>query len=265
MPYRIFLPPGDHDHDVDRIIELGALDVELTPAGGLDVLMPDRVTPAQAADALGVRDLTVAPAIPRDDASVWMLRPHPVQIGRLRIVPADVAAAVGSLRLIDGPAFGSGFHPTTALCVEMLDEIVQNRNPRSVLDVGTGSGILALAALTLGVPRAVGIDIDADALSYAARNRRLNGLNERLALIRGGPDAVAGRWPLVTANILAAPLMEMAATLTRRVGHHGELILSGVAASLEGQVGDTYRRLGMQRVRAAARGGWVALLLRASW
>ena len=265
MPYRILLPPGDRDQDVDQLIELGALDLELTPEGGLDVLMPDRVTPAQAADVLGVPDLVVAPAVSRDAGSVWMLRPRPIQIGRLHIVPEHGEAVPGTLRLVDSSAFGSGFHPTTALCLEMLDDLVQNHPPESMLDVGMGSGILALSALTLRVPRAVGIDVDADALAVASRNAELNALRDRILLVHGGSDAITGTWPLVTANILAAPLMEMAPTLVRRVGHHGGLILSGVAASLEEQVGEAYRRLGMQRVRAAARGGWVALLLRASW
>ncbi len=264
MPYRIVLQQVD-ERALDQLVQLGALDVELIPQGGLVALMPDGVAPEQVASTLGLDDVTTAPAAGRDEGSVWMLSLRPLQIGRLRIVPADVEAAAGSLRMIDGPAFGSGFHPTTALCLEMLDEIVTDQSPRSLLDVGAGSGILALAALTFGVPRAVGIDIDADALSYAARNRDLNGLRDRLHLVRGGPDVLAGTWPLVAANILAAPLMEMAPTLVRRVGHHGELILSGVPASLERQVGDIYRRLGMQRVRAAVRGGWVALLLRASW
>ena len=263
MPYRIVLRQAD-DRALDQLVELGALDVELTPQGGLAALMPDCVAPERVGSALGLDDVTTSPATSRDEGSVWMLSLRPLQIGRLRIVPADAEVAAGSLRLIDGPAFGSGFHPTTALCVEMLDAIAGERTA-SMLDVGTGSGVLALAALKLGVPRAVGIDIDADALSYAARNRDLNGLRDRLHLVCGGPDVLAGSCPLVTANILAAPLMEMAPTLVRRIAHHGELILSGVAASLEGQVADTYTRLGMQRVRAAARGGWVALLLRASW
>jgi ribosomal protein L11 methyltransferase len=134
-----------------------------------------------------------------------------------------------------------------------------------MLDVGTGSGILALAALLLGVPRATGIDLDADALPFAARNAELNGLGDRLHLVHGGPDALAGTWPLVMANVLAAPLIEMAPLLVRRLGHHGELVLSGIPASLERDVTKAYTRLGMTRIRATARGGWVALLLRASW
>jgi ribosomal protein L11 methyltransferase len=265
VPYRVLVSHGAHEQSLDRLVELGALDVELTADGGLAALLPDGVTPAQVAEVLGIEEITVTPAMARDAGSVWMLSPRPVHIGRLHIVPEHAEAAAGCLRLIDGPAFGSGFHPTTALCLEMLDEILQQRCPETMLDVGTGSGILALAALLLGVRQATGIDLDADALAFAARNAELNGLGDRLHLVHGGPDALAGTWPLVMANVLAAPLIEMAPLLVRRLGHHGELVLSGIPASLERDVTKACTRLGMARIRATARGGWVALLVRASW
>ena len=167
--------------------------------------------------------------------------------------------------MVDASAFGTGLHPTTALCLEVLEEEVRIAPPDAVLDVGTGSGVLALAALMLGVPRAVGIDIDDEALRVAAENARINAIDERLQLTRGGPDAVTGTWPLVLANVLPAPLIEMAPVLVRRVGHHGQLVLSGIPSSVERDVDQAYRRLGMRHVRAKSRGGWAALVLRATW
>jgi ribosomal protein L11 methyltransferase len=134
-----------------------------------------------------------------------------------------------------------------------------------VLDVGTGSGVIALSALIMGVPRALGIDIDDEALHVAGENARINGLDDRLQLAHGGPDRVTGAWPLIVANVLAAPLIEMAPALVRRVAHHGQLLLSGIPSSVEGDVDHAYRRLGMRRVRATSRRGWVALLQQASW
>jgi ribosomal protein L11 methyltransferase len=87
--------------------------------------------------------------------------------------------------------------------------------------------VLALGALMMGVPHALGIDLDEGALRVAAQNARINAMRERLRLARGGPDSVIGTWPLVVANVLAAPLIEMAPTLVRRVGRHGHLLLSG--------------------------------------
>lgn len=264
MPYRVDLPNASHD-TLDRLIDLGAIDAESSQDGSISALMPDRVAPAQVADALGIDDVPVSPAIGRDDGSVWVLRPQAIRIGSLRIVPAGTTAELNDLKLIDAAAFGTGMHPTTALCLEVLDEAAQNAPPGSVLDVGTGSGVLALAALLMGVPRALGIDIDGDALRVAAENARINGMSDRLQLAHGGPESISGVWPLVFANVVAAPLIEMAPTLVRRVGHHGRLVLSGIPASVEQNVDDAYRRLGMLRVHATARAGWVALVMRASW
>jgi ribosomal protein L11 methyltransferase len=251
VPYRLDLGHAEPDA-ADRLIDLGALDLEASPHGGLAALMPDSVTPGEVAAALGTDGLSVSPAEGRDAGSVWVLRPRPLRIGP------------DTLTLIDAAAFGTGLHPTTSLCLDALRDAVEAR-PGSVLDVGTGSGVLALGALLLGVPRALGIDVDEAALRVAEENARLNGLEAQLQLALGGPDAVSGTWPLVVANVLAAPLIEMAAVLVRRVGHHGHLILSGIPASVEPDVEQAYRRLGMLRVSSTSRGGWVALGLRASW
>ena len=264
MPYRIDLPCVG-DAALDRLVELGALDVELSQGRGMAVLMPDGVAPEQVAGALGVDNFSVSSATGRDADSVWVLSPRTVQAGRVRIVPAPLDAKAGDLRLLDAPAFGTGLHPTTALCLEALDEAVRVAVPETVLDIGTGSGVLALAALTMGVPRALGTDVDAESLRVAMENARINGLQERLQLTLGGPEAVPGTWPLVLANILAAPLVEMAPALVRRVGHSGRLVLSGISCSVEPDVHVAYRRLGMRRVDMTSRAGWVALVLQASW
>ena len=264
MPYRVDVPRAG-DAAFDRLVELGALDLEYVPGGGIAALMPDGVAPEQVAFALGVDDLSISPAIGRDAGSVWTLSPRPTRVGRLRIVPAHAGAEAGVLRLTDSAAFGTGLHPTTAMCLEAIEEALEPSPPGTLLDVGTGSGVLALAALLMGVPRALGLDIDSEALRAAAANARLNALYRRLQLVGGGPDAVAGTWPLVVANVLAAPLVELAPVLVRRVGHHGRLVLSGIPSSVEPDVDRAYRRLGMHPVRAQSRAGWSALVLQASW
>ena len=262
MPYRVDLP-ATAAAVLDRLIDLGALDVEVSREGRASALMPDSVSPEAVNRAVGV--VTISPAVGRDAESVWILSQRPVQIGPIRIAPASMEAEPGTIRLIDAPAFGTGLHPTTALCLEALAEMVESAAPDAVLDVGTGSGVLALAALTLGVPRAMGIDIDDAALRTAAENARINGLEARLQLARGGPEAVVGAWPLVLANVLAAPLIEMAPSLVRRVGHHGRLVLSGIPQGVEADVDRAYRYLGMRRLEVKSRAGWVALILQATW
>lgn len=264
MPYRIDIPHF-HDDALERLVELGALDIDRVQEDSVAALMPDSVAPEQVARALGIDDVSVSPAVGRDADSIWILSPRPVRAGRLRIVPARAEAEAGVLRLIDAAAFGTGLHPTTALCLEALDETLHSTVPHAVLDVGTGSGVLALAALVMGVPRACGVDIDDDSLRVAEENARMNGLSERLHLARGGPEAVTGTWPLVFANVLAASLIEMAPALVRRVEHQGVVVLSGIPISVEQEVGNAYRRLGMRSVGVRSRAGWVALVLQASW
>ena len=168
VPYRVDIrdPPDDV---LDRLVSLGALDVELT-AGGLAALMPDGV------DAASHRQRT----------SEWRACQSPLPQDEMTALCGSCARAAsvwaawcssrliclrnpGALRLSDGPAFGTGLHPTTALCLEALEELLDLGIPPGVLDVGTGSGVLALAALVAGVPRVVGVDIDSDAIVVAAR------------------------------------------------------------------------------------------------
>jgi ribosomal protein L11 methylase PrmA len=167
VPYRVDLRNAGDDA-FDRLVELGALDAEHGHDGGITALMPDSVTPEQVTSALGVDEISVSPAVGRDAGSVWVLRPRAIQVGRLRIVPPDTEGEPGALRMADSAAFGTGLHPTTALCLEALDEAVQIARPDAVLDVGTGSGVLALAALLMGAPTALGIDIDDEALRTRA-------------------------------------------------------------------------------------------------
>lgn len=262
MPYRVDLQiPGDAASD--RLIELGALDIEVSSAGAIAAVMPDHISADEVRRAVGV--VTISPAGGRDADSVWILRPRPFHVGRVRIVPADIDPEPGDIRLIDAPAFGTGMHPTTALCLEAISDIVQGDAPDAILDVGTGSGILALTALMSGVSRALGVDIDEDALRVAAHNARLNGLEGRLQLARGGPDSVAGSWPFVVANVLAGPLIDMAPVLVQRVGRRGRLVLSGIPRSVAEDVRLAYTRLGMHHIETKPRAGWVAVVLQAGW
>lgn len=264
MPYRVDIAGAD-DVMFDRLVELGALDAEQADGGGLAAVMPDTVSHEHIARVLGVAHVRVSAAIGRDAGSVWILRARPLQFGALRIVPADGEAQPGDLRLGDSGAFGTGLHPTTMLCLDMLQDIIASGCPASLLDVGTGSGVLALAALRLGVPRVTAIDVDDEALRAAKHNARLNGLHDRLSLLHAVPESVTGSWPVILANVLPAPLIEMAPALVRLAAHRGTLVMSGIPSAVERDVERAYRRLGMSRRRATSRGGWMALEMAASW
>lgn len=263
MPYRVDIasPPSDV---LEVLVQLGALDIEQVNQG-VAAILPDGVTHDRLADGLGGAGVAISEAVMRDNGSVWILHPRAVRIGRVLIDSADSPSSPKALRLTDSCAFGTGHHPTTALCMEALDEILSVERVDSVLDVGTGSGILALAALMMGVPHAVGLDIDADALKIAAENAHRNNFADRLQLILGGPDVVEGNWPLVVANLLAAPLIDLAPVLVRRVGRGGRLLLSGIPWSLESEVRQAYQYLGMRPISSRTRAGWTLVIAQASW
>lgn len=263
LPYRIDLnsPPADA---LDRLIEWGALDVEEV-SGGLAAILPDFVTPEAVAAEFGSSSIRVSAARAHDNDSVWLLSPRAVRAAGLLITPAGAASSPEALQLTDSNTFGTGHHPTTALCLEAIEEIVRTEHPASVLDVGTGSGILALAALRMGVPRAVGIDTDASALEAASENARLNRLSDRVEFILGGPGAVKGNWQVIVANVSAAPLIEMAPALVQRLASRGRLILSGIQVSLELDVRRAYQHLGVGRIDSRTRNGWTALMIDAPY
>jgi ribosomal protein L11 methyltransferase len=129
-----------------------------------------------------------------------------------------------------------------------------NRIGRAGID-GTEDGRVASSRL----------DIDADALKTAAEHARLNNLSDRLQLVLGGPGVLDGGWPLVVANVLAAPLIEMTPVLIRRVGSGGRLVLSGIPWFLESEVRQTYQRPGMRHIRSETRAGWAVVVAQASW
>ena len=214
---------------------------------------------------LGGAGVSISQAVSRDSGSVWLLSPRAVRVGGILIAQLDVAASPNVLRLVDSDAFGTGHHATTVLCLEALDEILSIESLDGVLDVGTGSGILALAALKMGAREAVGLDIDREALDVAAENAKLNQLEGRLQLMVGGPNVVGGTWPLVVANVLAGPLIDMAPVLVQRLGKGGRLVLSGIQSSLEAEVRLAYQHFGIRHIESRTRAGWTALIARSSW
>ncbi|MFQ5657648.1 MAG: 50S ribosomal protein L11 methyltransferase [Candidatus Methylomirabilales bacterium] len=118
-------------------------------------------------------------------------------------------------------------HPTTKMCLRLMLQALKGRRCRTLVDVGCGSGVLALAGLKLGVERAVAIDISPQALVTSRANAELNHLKDRLLLVRGSAEAVAGRFDLVLANLPMPILRDKLAELVRLSGDEASLVLSG--------------------------------------
>ena len=239
----------------------GALSITLSNAGDKPVLEPapgetplwcdTRVTALFNADADFERlcddlrqsfDLDVLPAheVSRLEDRAWerewLNDFGPMRFGeRLWICPSsssvDDAAAV-VVNLDPGLAFGTGTHATTALCLEWLDALPLDG--KTVLDYGCGSGVLAIAAIRLGAGPVMAMDIDPQAVTATANNADNNGVLQQLTVL-GTDESIEGQFDVVVANILAGPIVELAATIA---GHVKSGCLLGLSGILSGQVSD---------------------------
>jgi len=204
-----------------------------------------RAEPIEAAlrDALGKTISIEAGRLENQDwASVWLAQHPPLRFGaRLWIAPhnapvdADDEAIV--VRLDPGLAFGTGTHPTTALCLEWL--AATDLKGTHVLDYGCGSGILAVAAACLGAASVTAVDIDPQALRATRENAERNGVAERIRT-PGMDDIVGETFDIVIANILAKPLIALAPRLTDHARSNAPLVLSGLLSRQIADVEDAY-------------------------
>ena len=189
---------------------------------------------------------------------------EPVAVGPLLIVPAGPPAPPVQVpkvvRIKPGLGFGTGTHPTTRLCLEFLCERVRSGN--EVLDVGAGSGILAIAAASLGAGKVHAVDTDADALSNARENVALNGLADRIQLEVGSLETAGKReFHIVVANIGKTTLQQLLSTgLADAVLPGGYLILSGFAPPDAQILIRALKTYGLEKKEQRDRGNWSALL-----
>ncbi|MDU2732079.1 MAG: 50S ribosomal protein L11 methyltransferase [Mixta calida] len=172
----------------------------------------------------------------------WMENFHPMRFGqRLWICPSwrDVPEPDAVNVMLDpGLAFGTGTHPTTALCLSWLDGL--DLQSKTVIDFGCGSGILAIAALKLGAAQAIGIDIDPQAIQASRDNAERNGVSDRLSLYLPHEQPADLSADVVVANILAGPLRELAPLISVLPKSGGYLGLSGILASQAESVCEAY-------------------------
>jgi len=227
------------------ILEPGVGETPLWPEVTLLALFEDGTSDGLLLHALEAYDpridlstATFRTVADQDWERAWMDQYAPMKFGaRTWIVPWNMQAPADAdgatiVRLDPGMAFGSGTHPTTALCLAWLDGL--DLAGKTVLDFGCGSGILALAALKLGAARAVGVDNDPQALAASAENAERNGVGGNISVYLPGDEPPA-TYPVVVANILAIALDQLAETLATRVAPGGVIALSGI---LHGQEDD---------------------------
>jgi len=204
----------------------------------------------------------------------WKEHYKPILIGqRLLILPAWLDSLEPeriAIKIDPGMAFGTGTHPTTQLCLELMEvwfsqSSIENRQSKIVIDVGCGSGILSIAALKLGVKTALGVDIDAESVTNSRENADTNGIGDELILGQGSvAEVLAGQFPfksapLVVANILAPVIIRLfAAGLADLVEPGGAIILSGILFEQEKNVIEAAQAKGLVLTEHRQMGDWVA-------
>ncbi|MDR3554516.1 MAG: 50S ribosomal protein L11 methyltransferase [Syntrophobacteraceae bacterium] len=205
--------------------------------------------------------------VPDEDWSrKWKEHFKPLSVGRRFLVtptweevPRDPERLI--IRIDPGRAFGTGHHETTRLCLEWLEScLLHGGSPRgSLLDVGTGSGILAIGAALLGFDQIVGVDNDPEAVETAKENVLLNGLSGKIRLLCSTPEEVEDQFDVVVSNIESGPLIRMARTISSRLREGGRLGLSGILAEQADQVCAEYEKMGLAPVGRSSAGEWVLL------
>ena len=203
--------------------------------------------------------------VPEQDWSIaWRTHHRPMQVGPRSWVhpPWEKPPRPGVAVAIDpGMAFGTGSHPTTALCLERCDELLSRFPGADLLDVGTGSGVIALLAKMLGAGRVVGTENDPLSLEAARQGAALNGIDGVDWVRAEDPAAVPGRFKIVIANILLNTLEELAPAIAGKVADGGRLVLSGLLAAQGDAAERAYVAQGLRPVARKEREGWLRVEL----
>ena len=211
---------------------------------------------------------------PADWAQSWKAHFKPLAVGKRMIIapPWDGGPFPEDrllIRIDPGMSFGTGHHATTRMCLEVLEAFIaewaETRGPE-VLDIGTGTGILAIAGAVLGAERVVAIDTDPEACKAAARNVSLSDVKDRIRISHAGVESIdpETRFDLAVANLDAKSLSALFMPLSTLLRPQGRLIASGLLAEEEEAVAATARACRLEVTATQSDGEWVCLLLRSS-
>lgn len=201
----------------------------------------------------------------RDWQTAWKKGVRPVHLAGFLVKPTWSRAVPKpgekTIEIDPGVAFGTGSHETTRMCLRALSDLARGRvSPKEavLLDVGTGTGVLAIAASRLGFKRVTANDLDPMALKAARRNISAN--RARVRVSKKSVEDIRGRFDVVMANILSGELTRLAGTLTEKTRPGGYLVLSGILGVEAPRLAETYSNLGMESVKTYSRGEWRCLV-----
>lgn len=215
---------------------------------------------------LGRLAMETAEVNEEDWSTAWKKYYHPTKVGeRLIVVPCweEYELKPGEVRvtLDPGMAFGTGTHETTRLCMRLLENCVDSET--ELLDIGTGSGILAITALLLGAKSAVGVDIDELAVKIAQENADLNGVGDKIELVCGDlVDKIHGRYGVICANIVADVIIRLAKDVRQFMEPGAVLLVSGIIEERCEEVKAALREAGLRIEEILTENGWAAIRLR---
>jgi ribosomal protein L11 methyltransferase len=249
--------PGVGETPLWRSLTLLALFEANADRRGLVHLLHDAL-PELAPEHIAFREVA-----DQDWERAWMDRYQPMRFGsRLwiypwNIEPDDLDESAVVVRLDPGLAFGTGTHPTTALCLEWLDGI--DLAGKTVIDYGCGSGVLAIAALELGAARAIGVDNDPQALTASRDNAARNGVAGNLHVCLPDELPPGTQADVFVANILAGPLAELAPRFAALCKAGAPFALSGILTGQEAPLLERYRGCGFAQLRTTRREDWIRI------
>jgi len=196
---------------------------------------------------------------------------RPVQVSpHIVLVPSDIPftpeQGMTALRLLHGASFGDGHHPTTRISLQGIDYLLHENSMISghgrVLDIGTGSGVLAIAALKLGMNKGIGLDIDPCAISEARENARLNGLENRLEISGSPLESIPDQsFALITANLRLPTLNQLFPQILRLSERNCGLVLSGIHCDEKSDLLNAYERQNFSCIWQKEEKDWAALAL----
>lgn len=216
-------------------------------------------------DASGIEYTLSATGVEQEDwQNAWKKYYHAMDIGqRLAIVPGweEYQTDRTVITMDPGMAFGTGTHETTSLCLEVLDARI--KGGERMLDIGTGSGILAIAALKLGAAEAEGVDIDPMCVRTAGENAQRNGVQDRFKVLVGDlSDKASGVYNIITANIVASAILSLAPHVPALMAPGAVFIASGIIDTRKEEVLEGLRAAGLDPFEVHEKRGWVCIVCR---
>ena len=270
------LTPGFKDLLISRLMDLGSLGIIENDAS-IIAYFPETASPGMIKDELSLFQALIEKSGDRQQLTVeyellpetdwnesWKKGFTPIDVGeRFVILPPWERPSGSRIPLIIDPgmAFGTGHHETTRSCLVLMERYAGAVKAERFLDLGTGTGLLAMAALALGFRSVVGIDTDPLAIEASRRNMALNNA-ERIELIEGGIEKCKGGFDMIAANLISGTLVQLSSEIAARLVPDGIVIMSGILKGQDDEVVEAAKNSGLVRVERLYDGKWVSLACR---